>query len=128
MGADVTIADSKTKNVGGIAGSTKFAINGARCFCYIIALNGAQVGFITGAPYSETINSTNSHVGGKIATTLNATQDGPAWTDLDDWTFTDFIYGDPITPEQAIAGKLGWLKTNIDDIPLNPNNEPIVVE
>ena len=125
---NTVISDTANTFVGGIAGTTAIPINGARCFCNIIALNGAKVGFITGAPYSETINSTNSHVGGNIATTLNATQDGPAWSDPDDWTFIDFIYGDKIEPEVAINNKLGWLTTNIDDAPIGADGEPIVVE
>ena len=125
---NTVISDTANTFVGGIAGTTAIPINGARCFCDIIALNGVKVGFITGSPYSETINSTNSHVGGNIATTLNATQDGPAWSDPDDWTFIDFIYGDKIEPEVAINNKLGWLTTKIDDAPIGADGEPIALE
>ena len=121
-----TISDTANTFIGGLVGATTAPINGARCYCDIIALNGAKVGFITGSPYSETINSTNCHIGGKIATTLDVIEDGPAWTLLDDWLFIDFIYGEPISTEQATAGKLGWLEKNIDSTPIGADGAPIV--
>ena len=122
---DVNITDWSNTYVGGIAGYTAIAINGARCFCDIIALNGAKVGFITGSPYAETIKSTNCHIGGNVSTMLNATGDGPDWTPIDAWEYLTYIYGGEISKDEATASKLGWLEDSIDGTPLDHDSKPI---
>ena len=126
--SETTITDVENSYVGGVFGSIEAPVSNVRCFCTITAIgyDDLKKGFITGTPASSGFAITNSHVGGNIATTLNATQDGPAWSDPDDWTFIDFIYGEPISPEQAIAGKLGWLERNVDDTPIGADGAPIV--
>ena len=111
---------------GGIVGYTTGKYNNARCFCNIEAINvTANIGFITGTPYSDAIKSTNCHIGGNIATTLNATQDGPAWTGLDDFNYVEYIYGTEILSGDAFANKCGWLKEDINSTPVGENEEPI---
>ena len=121
---DVNITDWSNTYVGGIAGYTAIAINGARCFCYIIALNGAKVGFITGSPYAETIKSTNCHIGGKIATEKDG-QGAYSWVEIDDFTYVEYIYGTMIEPAEAFANKLGWLKDDINSDPVGLDLVPI---
>ena len=126
----VSVSTADKYLVGGLVGSLITPLTGARCFCDIIALNGASVGFITGSPYSETIKSTNCHIGGEIATTLNATQDGFAWTPLDDFNYVEHIYGGGgvVSDDDAIENKLGWLKDSINDTPICIDGNPIVSE
>ena len=125
-----TIGDIENSHIGGIIGSTIAPISGARCFCNITAFNDVKVGFITGTPYSDAIKSTNCHIGGKIATTIDAVANKPNWTELDDYNYVEHIYGGGVvvSDEDAIENKLGWLKENINDTPICIDGNPIVSE
>ena len=118
------------ENVGGIFGarggeSAAGVVSNARCFCEIAAINCTKVGMITNRLIGDK-PLTNCHVGGRIATTIDEVSTGPIWGDLDDWTFIEFIYGEPISIEEATAGKLGWLQKSIDDTPIGADGAPIV--
>ena len=125
-----TVADGKEAYVGGIVGgydTTRGALSGARCFCTLKAIGYENVGMVTGLAYDPAAEPfTNCHIGGKIATTIDSVANTPNWTPLDDWSFIDFIYGEPISTEQATAGKLGWLERNVDDTPIGADGTPIV--
>ena len=110
---------------GGIVGYTTGKFSNARCFCEIEAVNvDANIGFITGSAYSAGL-LTNCHIGGKVATMLNATGDAPDWLDLDDYTYVEYIYGTMIEPNEAFANKLGWLKDDINSDPVGLDLVPI---
>ena len=122
-----TITDVENSYVGGVFGSIEAPVSNVRCFCTIEAIgyDDLKKGFITGTPASSGFAITNSHVGGNIATTLNATQDGPAWTGLDDFNYVEYIYGTEILSGDAFANRCGWLKENINSTPVGENEKPI---
>ena len=125
--SETTITDVENSYVGGVFGSIEAPVSNVRCFCTITAIgyDDLKKGFITGTPASSGFAITNSHVGGNIATTLNATQDGPAWTGLDDFNYVEYIYGTEILSGDAFANRCGWLKENINSTPVGENEKPI---
>ena len=122
-----SVSTADKYNVGGIVGSLVVPITGARCFCDIIALNGAKVGFITGSPYAEAIKSTNCHIGGNVCTALYGT--GVIdWVPIDYWEYLTYIYGGEISADEATASKLGWLEDSITGTPRDPNGDVMATE
>ena len=127
----------ETTYIGGIVAHTVSPVTGAKAFCNILAYNDpdnrgySNVGMVMGTPPYDsegntTRKATNCHIGGAVCTS----KDGPGnpnWTDLDDYTYVEYIYGKYIVPEEeAITDKLGWLDKSINDIPIDASGLPIV--
>ena len=124
-----TLADVSKAYVGGIVAKETVAISNARSYCELIMLGytrekGANFGLFTGTSYTENTNSTNCHIGGKIATEKDG-QGAYSWVEIDDFTYVEYIYGTMIEPAEAFANKLGWLKDDINSDPVGLDLVPI---
>ena len=126
---NATIADVTGSHIGGIVGALNsgMEIKDARCYCDIVAAGceGINIGFITATQRSDTNKATNSHIGGRIARELEEkfNTDGdpiglaPKYNDIDEATYSEYIYGAPVTKEVATTDGCGYISA-IDATPV----------